>query len=323
MDSMSHFEKQEITTQPSRPPEFWSIMLPDEMVEEGFSLKNIIGSGSTGMVYKAIQTKVYAVKVIQWTTDSTRDIARHEYETGKQFDHCKETLHSLNYYEQNMSSFIIMEYGIPCLDYFTGRDCSIRDILITVLRVSKALETIHAAGYTHFDVKPENIMMVNGEAKLADFSHCSQFSCNQIYNRPMGTSAYKAPEIVAGGKHTGREDMYSLGILLFVLLMAGRLPFDFSRKESGRREPSDKIESLFIHPELLSIIQRAAAYDASDRYPGFEEFSNDIQSFMRLHDAALDEKMPQYRMHPSLQQTALSSDTIWDGFEPENAENKS
>lgn len=294
------------------------ITLPEEM--EGFILGTILGSGSIGKVYKATQTKEYAVKVIQWNTNSAREVAKHEYETGQLFKSCDETLHSLSYYEQEHQSFIVMEYGVPCLSYYSGRECSMREILNTILRVSKALETIHFQGYTHFDVKPDNILMVKGEAKLGDFSHCSRFMCGQIYNRPMGTGIYMAPEIVVGGKFTGKEDMYSLGISMYVLLMAGRLPFDFTGRESKKREQNDKIESLFIHPELLNIIQRAAAFDACDRYESFRDFSNDLQTFVDLHNEKVDEEMPLYRIHPSLQQTVFpsSSHFTWSNLGNDN-----
>ncbi len=318
MDSSKQFSSTEMMSTPPMYLEHWNpnITLPDEM--EGFRLENIIGSGSIGQVYSAIQTKQYAVKVIQWSTNSVQEIARHEYETGLLFNSCGETLHSLNYYEQEHRSFIIMEYGIPCLSYYSGRECSMRDILNTVLRVSKALEAIHSQGYTHFDVKPENIMMVKGEAKLADFSHCSQFLRDQIYNRPIGTGTYMAPEIFAGGKHTGKEDMYSLGISMYALLMAGRMPFDLSKRENQRRACEDTIESLFIHPELLKIIQRASAFDANDRYTDIKELSSDIHTFMNAYEKNMDEEMPLYRMCPSLQQTVFPSVPIsWDDFAKE------
>ena len=287
-------------------------VLPEEM--EGFRLENIVGSGSVGKVYRATQTKEYAVKVFQCGTDSIREMARHEYETGKMFNECEEILQSLNYCESEHQSFLIMEYGVPCLEYFSGRACSMRDLLNTVLRISKTLEAIHAKGYSHFDVKPENIVMVKGEAKLSDFSHCSQFQCDQIYNRPMGTGVYMAPEITAGGKYTGREDMYSLGITMYTLLMAGRLPFDFAERKSKRRERTDTVDSLFIHPELLSIIQRAAAFDAADRFEGFQEFSGAIQTFIDSHSEKVDEKMPQYRVCPDFQQTVPPVTWDNDGF---------
>ena len=308
---------------PVQPPytEHWCspVTLPAEM--EGFSLQCLLGSGSTGRVYKAVQTKDYAVKVVPWRTGNDRELAVHEYELGQMFSFCDEILHSVGYYEQGQQSYIVMEYGIPCLSYFVGRKNSTREILNTILRVSLALEAIHAHGYTHFDVKPENIVMVKGKAKLADFSHCSMSSQNQTYMRPMGTGVYIAPEIKADGKHTGREDIYSLGITMYTLLMGGRPPFDFSEKETPRREKDDIINSLYIHPELLAIIRKAAAYDANDRYTGMHNFSSDIQAFMESYSAVLDDEMPLYNIYPPLQETippyipSSVSPIIWDTHE--------
>ena len=312
MDSLGQFPDNEMNNQQYPEQTGMFITLPNEM--EGFTLCSFLGGGSTGKVFKALQTKEYAVKVIYWRTNNTHEIAKHEYAVGKLFNSCDETLHSLNYYEQDHQSYIIMEYGVPCLSYYANRECSLRDILKTVLRMSKALEQIHAKGYSHFDVKPENIMMVRGEAKLADFSHCSQFLHEQKYNRPMGTGVYMAPEIMVGGEFTGKEDMYSLGISMYALLMAGRLPFDFSKRESQRRERYDTIDSLFIHPELLEIIQHAAAFDACDRYDEFEEFSSAILRFINTHNDRIDEEMPLYRINPTLQHTVSTLPSFtWNG----------
>ena len=218
-----------------------------------------------------------------------------------------------------------MEYGIPCLPYYSGRKTSIRDILNVILNVCSALNKIHAQGYTHFDVKPENILIVKGKAKLGDFSHCSSYTAGQTYDRTIGTGAYIAPEIMPGGKHTEREDIYSLGITMYSLLMAGRTPFDFSKRETQRREREDRIESLFIHPELMDMIKKAAAFDAKDRYASCHDLSNDIHSFMEAHEGEMDEEVPTYRMIRFFEQTIppFCADTAFEtntsgGFETKN-----
>ena len=101
------------------------------------------------------------------------------------------------------------------------------------------------------------------------------------------------PEIVSGSEHSGLEDIYSLGVTMYVFLMAGILPFDGEKTDSCDKGKK-RINSLFIHPDLLSIIQRAAAYDPADRYQTFEDFSKDISSFMNLNNDNLDEKVPTY-----------------------------
>lgn len=51
---------------------------------------------------------------------------------------------------------------------------------------------------------------------------------------------------------------------------------------------------MFIHPDLLAVIQKAAAFDPGERYRTFEEFSEDILCFMEKNEDCLDEKVPTY-----------------------------
>ncbi|MBR3428973.1 MAG: protein kinase [Clostridia bacterium] len=167
-------------------------------------------------------------------------------------------------------------------------------LLQALLDISDALSFIHSKGYTHFDVKPSNILMVNGKARLGDFSHCLRYVQGQEYERSMGTSAFMAPEIVSGAEHSGLEDMYSLGITMYALLMAELLPFEEIQGTGMHDKGRKTIRSLFIHPDLLSIIQRATACNPPDRYQTFEDFSKDISSFMDANNDYLDEKVPIY-----------------------------
>ncbi len=265
--------------------------LPPEM--KGFQLCDSLGSGSTGTVYRSVQTKEFAVKVVPWHPNNLRETARREYDMASLFADCEQTVHVFAYYEHDGNSFILQEIGEPIMDYFFRNPCTLETLLRTLLDISGALGFIHSRGYTHFDVKPGNILAVNGKAKLGDFSHCLHYVRGQEYDRPMGTSAFKAPEIVSGSRHSGLEDMYSLGVTMYVLLMAGLLPFE-GKSGDSRDQGRRPIRSLFIHPDLLSIIQKAAAYDPAERYQRFEDFSKDILSFMDRHHDQLDEKVPAY-----------------------------
>lgn len=272
--------------------QFNPVELPPEM--DDFELGFVIGNGSTGTVYRSVQRKEFAIKVVRWNPDYLRETAKREYDTVRLFADCEKTVHAIAYYEHNFTSFILQEIGEPILDYFFKNKCSMRMILQALLDVSEALSSIHAKGYTHFDVKPSNILMIKEKARLGDFSHCLRCVPGQEYERSMGTKGYKAPEASPGGKHSGREDMYSLGITMYALLTAGALPFD----EKSETDPPEKeklqISSLFIHPELLSIIRKAAAIDPTERYQTFESFSEDVRSFMKKNDGFLDEKAPAY-----------------------------
>jgi serine/threonine protein kinase len=72
------------------------------------------------------------------------------------------------------------------------------------LRLSAALEHLHRHGLVHRDVKPSNVIFVNGEAKLADAGLVARMDDAQSL---AGTAGYIAPE----GPGTPRGDIYGLG----------------------------------------------------------------------------------------------------------------
>ncbi len=96
-----------------------------------------------------------------------------------------------------------------------------------------ALETAHAAGVVHRDVKPQNVMLVDSHiellAKLTDFGIARQvdgdYTTLTMTGQVLGTPDYLSPEQVLGEPGGPSSDLYALGIVLYELLTA-RLPFE-------------------------------------------------------------------------------------------------
>jgi serine/threonine-protein kinase len=94
-------------------------------------------------------------------------------------------------------------------------------------QVAEALEALHQAGWTHGDVKPENIFLsAQRHATLLDLSFAQRRNEQSVGDcRLLGTIAYMAPEKFDGYCVADiRSDLYSLGVTVFEML-AGRVPF--------------------------------------------------------------------------------------------------
>src|SRR5206468_11968689 len=99
------------------------------------------------------------------------------------------------------------------------------------LSVLSALETAHAAGIVHCDIKPANIMVLPGDrVKLTDFGiarlvreHGASSSVTTT-GMTLGTPLYMAPEQVEGRQLDGRADIYAVGAVMYELI-TGRPPF--------------------------------------------------------------------------------------------------
>ena len=102
-----------------------------------------------------------------------------------------------------------------------------------LLQILSGIEYLHTRRITHRDLKLENLLLANkadlSSVKLADFGMAkAAFSPNEDPNRMAlvcGTPAYIAPEVVTGRRYTNAVDMWSAGVILFILL-SGVVPFD-------------------------------------------------------------------------------------------------
>lgn len=152
--------------------------------------------------------------------------------------------------------------------------------------IASALSHAHQHGLVHRDVKPENILMAEGIALVADFgiAHSSGVAADdktQAMTVPggiLGTPLYMSPEQACGEPVTPASDVYSLACVVFEML-AGRPPFESTSAESLVRmhltaEPRS-VETLrpTVPSALARVISRALAKRPDERYPTAVQFA--------------------------------------------------
>ena len=107
-------------------------------------------------------------------------------------------------------------------------------------KLSTALYYLHQYGIIHRDLKPENILMTNekddADIRLLDFGLGKILGPNEFCTEPFGTFSYAAPEVLLEKPYNFKADLWTIGIITY-LLLAGFLPFDDenSEKEIARQ----------------------------------------------------------------------------------------
>jgi eukaryotic-like serine/threonine-protein kinase len=153
--------------------------------------------------------------------------------------------------------------------------------------VADALAHAHAAGVVHRDVKPENILLSDGHALLADFGIARALDVHTGERLTssgliVGTSAYMSPEQAAGEeKIDARSDIYSLACVLYEML-AGVQAFTGPTTQSViaqrfKHKPRPVSTYRPQVPEYLEhALEKALAISPADRYRKIKEFSADL-----------------------------------------------
>jgi len=116
-------------------------------------------------------------------------------------------------------------------DYLQMREFDIEEskAKIYVRKISNALAYLHSFGIAYRDLKPENILMSSSgddaDIKISDFGLSKIFAPKEKSDEPFGTISYAAPEVLLGENYDRSVDIWSLGVVTY-LLVSGTLPFD-------------------------------------------------------------------------------------------------
>jgi serine/threonine protein kinase len=193
--------------------------------------------------------------------------------------------------EEDGQPYIVMRYmsGGSLSDKLKKGPIPLRECMDMYLRLAPALDTAHARGVIHRDVKPDNLLFDKydnvflsdfGLARLKETIGFANISDGTI----MGTPAYMSPEQIQGDRELdGRSDIYSLGVVLYQML-CGSVPFSGSTAASVMMMhlvnpvPDISDENKSLPPAVQSVLETALAKNPKDRYQTAGEFARAIQA---------------------------------------------
>jgi tRNA A-37 threonylcarbamoyl transferase component Bud32 len=164
-------------------------------------------------------------------------------------------------------------------------------------RVAEALHAAHAAGVVHRDVKPANLLVLEGEdaIKIVDFGIARLGgSVLTRTDLTLGSPAYMSPEQTHGGTVDGRSDLFSLASILYEALTGTRpFPGDDIPAVLYAIVHTDPVPPSQRRPELTpafdAFFERALAKDPDRRFPTGAAFKESLDDALRgIHPVATE-----------------------------------
>ena len=147
----------------------------------------------------------------------------------------------------------------------------VRECVRIGLALADALDFLHGQGLTHRDIKPQNIIFVNGRPKLADMGLIAEIRPPEQKHTYVGTPGYMPPSPEMPG--TAQADVYALGMLLYVL-STGRNPTFFPELSTTLADSAGDVADFF---QLNPIILKACQRDCAQRYASAKEMHRALQ----------------------------------------------
>jgi hypothetical protein len=196
--------------------------------------------------------------------------------------------------------YVVMEllHGSLCerLERTAGKGLPVSESIRVFLQLSYALRAAHAAGLTHHNIKPENVLFDSyGNAKLGDFGLSRVIEVEQGKGLPhvfvgTGSMSYLAPELITKKDAGPAADVYGLGILLYEMLTGG-IP--------GRRSPLPSEINADVPSKLDPIFDKMTHDRRESRYPDFDAMLDEFYGafsdgeFLHHGDLVLSSEPPE------------------------------
>jgi len=272
-----------------------------------YELERLVGRGGMGAVYLAHRAdgqfeQQVAIKLIDLplATDLFREQFRRERQILARLSHPNIARLLDGGVSEDGELYLAMEYadGLPIHRYCARHSLSIRERIELFKSVCAAVRFAHQHLVVHRDLKADNIIVLeDGTAKLLDFGTAKMLTAaNPVAEGEFTrhgfhsfTPQYASPEQVLGHPISTASDIYSLGVLLF-LLTSGVLPYElkeFTTDEMVRviceqqpPKPSEKAASGRLDSDIDAIVLKALRKEPEERYASVDQLIADLQAHL-------------------------------------------
>ncbi|MGD9903080.1 MAG: protein kinase [Vicinamibacterales bacterium] len=268
-----------------------------------YRLLRLLGTGGTGAVYLAERSdgafdKQVAVKILSAAFVQSRDRFLRERQFLARLDHpnVARLIDAGDTADQTL--YLVMEYvdGEPIDRYCRERRLTVAERLPLLLQVCAGVAHAHRNLIVHCDIKPENVLVTaRGAVKLLDFGIARLLDpATAVTQLRPATPAYASPEQLEGGPITTSSDVYSLGVLAYVVLTgtgphaaAGeghdglRTPYGTYGRRASTSPGLAAADVRALRGDLDNVLAKAIAREPARRYSSVEQLADDLEAYRR------------------------------------------
>ncbi|CAM9250960.1 unnamed protein product [Bubo scandiacus] len=197
------------------------------------SENEILGGGRFGQVHKCEEKATglkLAAKIIKAKGPKQKDEVKNEINVMNQLNHVN-LIQLYDAFESKNDIVLVMEYveGGELFDRIIDENCNLTemDTILFIKQICEGIQYMHQMYILHLDLKPENILCVNRAAnqiKIIDFGLARRYKPREKLRVNFGTPEFLAPEVVNYEFVSFPTDMWSVGVIAYMLL-SGLSPF--------------------------------------------------------------------------------------------------